>query len=207
MKQWKNLKGMNKLVIIGASGHGKVVAEIAKLSGYNEIVFLDDNIEKNYCAGLSIVGKLSEIRNFIDYDLFIAIGSNSVRESIARKLLNFNVVTLIHPQSIISERVKIGKGSVIMPGAVINSDAEIGQFCIINTCSSVDHDSLVGDFSHISVGSHIAGTVSIGNNVFIGAGATVINNLTIGSNSIVGAGAVVIENVSQNSKVIGVPAK
>lgn len=207
MKQWKNLKVMNKLVIIGASGHGKVVAEIAKLSGYNEIAFLDDYSNEKLCSGYQVIGKVSKIIKFKKYDVFIAIGSSSIREKIAKQLMDYKIVSLIHPAAVVSENVKIGKGSVIMAGAVVNPDSEVGEFCIINTCSSVDHDCYIGDFSHVSVGSHIAGTVKIGSHVWIGAGATIINNIEIQNNVCIGAGAAVIKNLDDSGTYVGVPAR
>ncbi|GAJ61752.1 acetyltransferase [Streptococcus parauberis] len=198
---------MNKLVIIGASGHGKVVAEIAKLSGYNDIIFLDDYSNEKLCSGYPVVGKVSEIVNFKNEDVFIAIGSSAVREKIAKHLKDHKIVSLIHPAAVVSEKAKIGKGSVIMAGAVVNPDTEIGEFCIVNTCSSVDHDCIIGDFSHVSVGSHVAGTVTVGSHVWIGAGATIINNIETHNNICIGAGATVINNLVDSGTYVGVPVR
>ena len=194
----------NKLIIIGASGHGKVIADIAVKNGYREIVFLDDNEIIKTCAGYPVVGKTSDA-TILSGDKIVAIGNARIRKEIQSKLSN--VVTLIHPQAIISRRVEIGIGSVIMAGAVINSDTTIGKGVIVNTCSSIDHDCCIGDFSHISVGAHLAGTVFIGNSSWIGAGATVINNVNICGECMIGAGAVVINNIKESGTYIGVPAK
>lgn len=193
---------MNKLVIIGASGHGKVIADIAEKNGYNEIVFLDDNGSIKECAGYPVVGKTIEAAD-IDGDKIVAIGNAAIRERIQSTI---ETVTLIHPDAIISRRVKIGNGTVIMAGAVINSDAVIGRGCIINTGASVDHDCVVSDFAHISVGAHVAGTCYIGERTWIGIGATVINNINICANCMVGAGAVVIKDIIKSGTYIGVPA-
>lgn len=195
---------MKRLVIIGASGHGKVVADIAVKNGYKEIVFLDDNESIKECAGFQVIGKIAEAE-YLDDDKIVAIGNAKIRKKIQNKLNG--LVTLIHPEAIISRRVKIGIGTVVMAGAVINSDVEIGNGCIINTGSSVDHDCKLGDYVHISVGAHVAGTVEIGNGTWIGAGATVINNVSICHDCIVGAGALVIKNVKKIGTYIGVPAK
>lgn len=194
---------MDKLVIIGASGHGKVAADIAEKMGYREIVFLDDNPNITQCAGFPVVGPVSLARE-LDGDKFVAIGNNGVRQHIGSQL---KTVSLIHPNAIISRRVTIGEGCVIMAGAVINSDAVIHNGCIINTCASVDHDCTVGAFSHISVGAHIAGTVEIGEKVWIGAGATVLNNLSICEGTIIGAGAVVTKNINESGTYVGIPCK
>lgn len=194
---------LKKLVIIGASGHGKVIADIALKTGYEEIVFLDDNENLIECAGFPVVGKSIEA-SVMDGDKIIAIGNAKIRERIQSTV---KTVTLIHPKAVISRRVEIGEGSVVMAGAVINSDAVIGKGCIINTSASVDHDCTIGDFAHVSVGAHVAGTCQIGERTWIGAGATISNNVNICSDCMVGAGAVVIKNIEYAGTYVGVPAK
>lgn len=195
---------MRKLVIIGASGHGKVIADIAVKNGYEEIVFLDDKEGVFECAGFPVVGKTVEAAS-MDGEKIVAIGNAGIRERIQGNLEN--VATLIHPNAVISRRVEIGKGTVVMAGAVISSDVVIGDGCIINTGSSVDHDCRVGSYSHISVGAHVAGTVEIGSRTWIGAGATVSNNVNICGNCMIGAGAVVVKDIKVPGTYIGVPAK
>ena len=195
---------MKKLVIIGASGHGKVVADIATLLGYDNIVFLDDNPDITECAGFPVIGRAEEA-NTIDGDKFVAIGKAVIREKIQSSL--DNVVTLVHPSAVISRRVSIGKGTVVMAGAVINSDTQIGDGCIVNTCSSVDHDCVVSDYCHVAVGAHIAGTCSISSRTWIGAGATVSNNISICEDCMIGAGTVVVKDIGESGTFIGVPAK
>lgn len=195
---------VKKLVIIGASGHGKVIADIAVKSGYEEIVFLDDDNQIKECAGFPVVGKTSDA-NKIHGDKIVAIGNANIRERIQNGLND--VVTLIHPSAVISRRTEIGEGTVIMAGAVVNSDTVIGKGCIINTGATVDHDCRIDDYVHVSVGTHVAGTCEIGKRTWIGAGATVSNNITICGDSMIGAGAVVIKDVEKPGTYIGVPAK
>jgi len=193
---------LNRLIIIGASGHGKVIADIAVKRGYEDIVFLDDDESIKTCAGFPVVGKTSEAQN-MKGDKIIAIGNSRIRERIAKDI---KAVTLIHPEAVISRRVEIGEGTVVMAGTVINSDAVIGKHCIINTGSSVDHDCVVGDYSHVAVGAHLAGMCKVGLRVWIGAGATVINNIDIGDDILVGAGATVVKNLDTPGTYVGVPA-
>ena len=195
---------LKKLIIIGASGHGKVIADIAVKNGYSEIFFLDDNELVKECAGFPVIGKVSKAATMSD-DKIVAIGNAEIRMKIQEPLSN--VVTLVHPQAVISRRVEIGEGSVVMAGAVINSDVIIGKGCIINTGASVDHDCKVGDYSHVSVGTHVAGTVNIGKKTWIGAGATVNNNINITENCMIGAGAVVIKDIKESGTYIGVPVR
>lgn len=194
---------LKKLIIIGASGHGKVVADIAVKNGYEEIVFLDDNENVKECAGFPVIGRSCKAVD-IEGNKIVAIGNARVREQIQQNLKN--VVTLIHPDAVISRRVEIGEGSVVMAGTVINSDVVIGKGCIINTGASVDHDCKIGDFVHVSVGAHVAGTCEIGERTWIGAGAVVSNNISIYRDCMIGAGTVVIKNINKKGTYIGNPA-
>ncbi len=199
---------MKQLIIIGAGGHGKVVADIAKKNGYNNIAFLDDRESMTECNGYKVIGSTDQYDKY-DCDFFVAIGNATTREKIILKLLNGNksVSTLIHPDAVIGENVKIGVGTVIMAGAVINPATIIGDGCIINTCASVDHDNNIGDYVHVSVGAHTAGTVTIDNYSWVGIGAVISNNISICSNCMIGAGAVVVNNLTESGTYIGVPAK
>lgn len=198
-----------KIVIIGASGHGKVVADIARKNGYKEIVFLDDDESIRECGGYAVIGKSSDAFQYMDSDFAVAIGNAEIRERFFNKLIadDVHIVSLIHPNAVISENVEIGKGTVIMAGAVINPDTHIGDGCIINTCSSIDHDCRISDFVHVSVGAHVAGSVLIGTRTWIGAGATVSNNVEITRDCIIGAGAVAVKDVEISGTYIGVPAR
>lgn len=195
---------MKKLIIIGASGHGKVLADIAVKNGYDDIMFLDDNDNIKECAGFPVVGKVKEAE-LSDCDKIVAIGNAKIRERIQEGLSN--VITLIHPNAVVSRRVKIGTGTAVMAGAVINSDTVIGKGCIVNTGASVDHDCKVGNYAHISVGAHIAGTVEIGTRTWIGAGATISNNVNICNDCMIGAGAVGLKDIKKSGTYIGVPAR
>lgn len=195
---------MNRLIIIGASGHGKVVADIAVLNGYKDIVFLDDDESIKECAGWPVVGKSTQAP---DGEVFVAVGNPETRKRLMALYRDRAQPVLVHPKAVVAENVKIGSGTVVMAGAVINPGVTIGKGVIVNTSSSIDHDCSVGDYSHISVGAHLCGTVKVDDIVWVGAGATVINNVNICSNVVVGAGAVVIKDINEPGTYIGVPAK
>ena len=197
---------MRKLAIIGASGHGKVVADIARKNGYKEIVFLDDDERIHECGGYPVIGKSSEA-GAIDADVIIGIGNAGVRKQIQESIPDEKLVTLIHPDAVVAEDVVIGVGTVVMAGAVINPGTHIGKGCIINTCSSVDHDCIVDDFVHVAVGSHLCGTVNVGAGTWIGAGVTVSNNVFICPDCMIGAGAVIVNDIWESGTYVGVPAK
>lgn len=198
-----------KMILIGASGHGRVVADIAKKNGYQEIAFLDDNENLRFCGKYTILGRTDLASNYTDSDFVVSIGNAEIRQRLQEQLesAHLSVVSLIHPDATVSDDVEIGRGTVIMAGAVINPGAKIGSGCIINTCSSVDHDCIIEDYAHISVGAHIAGSVCVGKRTWVGAGATVINNIKITADCMIGAGAVVVKNIENKGIYKGIPAR
>lgn len=195
---------MNRLIIIGASGHGKVVADIAVLNGYEDIVFLDDDENAKECAGYPVVGKSDQAP---DGDVFIAVGNAETRKRLMELYEDRKQPVLIHPSAVVAKDVEIGKGSVIMAGTVINPGARIGRGLIVNTSSSVDHDCVVEDYVHVAVGAHLSGTVVVGSKTWIGTGATVSNNVNICGGCMIGAGAVVIKDIDEPGTYVGVPAR
>lgn len=198
-----------KIILIGASGHGRVVADIAKRNGYQEIAFLDDDENLRFCGKYTVIGRTDLAFNYADSDFMISIGNAEIRQRLQERLegANLSVVSLIHPDATVSDDVEIGRGTVIMAGAVINPGTKIGSGCIINTCSSVDHDCIIEDYAHISVGAHIAGSVCISKRTCVGAGATVINNIKITADCIIGAGAVVVKSIESKGIYKGIPAR
>lgn len=197
---------MNRLILIGASGHGKVVADIAKKCGYEDIVFLDSDPSVTNCGGCSVLGPDSLLPE-LDGDVFVSIGNAAVRKKLSEREKDRHIPVLIHPSAVIAPDVVIGEGSVVMAGAVINPGAVVGKGVIVNTCSSIDHDCVIGDYVHVSVGAHLSGTVTVGEGTWIGAGATVSNNIDICPGCMIGAGAVVIKSIEKSGVYIGVPAK
>lgn len=201
----------DKLLIIGASGHGKVVADVAlKMDKWKSIAFLDDNPRAKSSLGLNVIDNTSNIEKYIlECDLFVAIGNNKLRKNLIEKLeiLDASIPILIHPNAVIGKEVFIGKGTVIMGGAVINPSTTVGKGCIINTAATIDHDNEIGDYVHISPGVNLAGTVRIGNKTWIGAGCAISNNIEICNDCIVGAGGVVINDLCEPGTYVGVPVK
>lgn len=199
-----------KVIIIGASGHAKVIAEIITKSGDEVIGFLDDNKDIQYkeiYLNKKVLGTIKDIAKYQDNYFVIGIGNNNIRKTLSNTYLNLKWYTAVHPNTTIANDVKIGAGTVVMPGVVINPGSIIGKHCIINTCSSLDHDNIIEDYVHISPGAHLAGNVKVQESSWICAGVTIINNVTIASNNIIGAGAVVIKDIEDtNGTYIGVPA-
>ncbi|ANU37667.1 acetyltransferase [Vibrio scophthalmi] len=201
-----------KCAILGASGHGKIVAEVAELNGYHSIVFFDDRWPALSCIeGWEVVGGTEDlIDTALNYDnVAVAIGCNETRLSKYSLLLEkgANCTPLVHPSAIVSRYADLGEGSVVMAGAIVNSFSRIGKACIINTSSTVDHDCIIADGVHISPGGHLAGAVQVGRASWLGIGSNVKQLIKIGSNAVVAAGATVIRDVLDNQTVVGVPAK
>lgn len=201
----------NRLIIIGASGHGKSVADAAiKENRWKEVVFFDDNEAIKSSMGLKVMGRSKDVFKYIDEaDFFVAVGNNSIREKIQEMLLleGASIASIIHPSAVIGTNVVIGVGTVVMAGVVVNSSSVIGKGCIINTSCSLDHDNILGDYVHISPGANLAGDVKIGKGSWIGVGSTVSNNVDICSSCIIGAGAVVISDIIKAGTYVGVPVK
>ncbi|GGA65118.1 acetyltransferase [Ornithinibacillus halotolerans] len=200
-----------KLLIIGASGHGKVVADIAlQMNKWENVSFLDDNTSLKETMGLEVIGTIKDLTDFIDeYEVVVGIGSNIIRKNIYELVekMGATIPTIIHPSAVIGKHVHIGPGTVIMAGTIINCCTRIGMGCIINTGATIDHDNLIEDFVHISPGVHIAGTVKIGYCSWLGIGSVVSNNIEITSECQVGAGSVIIRNLTESGVYFGIPAK
>jgi sugar O-acyltransferase (sialic acid O-acetyltransferase NeuD family) len=203
---------MKKLAIIGAGGHGKVVADLASMIGWNSISFFDAGWkDKLNDFRWPILGDTSNFKEtFIEFDgVLIAIGDCKIRwkEYLNIKNLNSKFVTLKHPHATISQHSRIGDGSVILASSVVNIDAEIGNACIINVGATVDHDCILGNSVHVAPGAHISGGVTIGDLSWIGIGSAIKQGVHIGKNVMVGAGAVVISDIPDNVTVVGNPAR
>lgn len=204
-----------QLLILGASGHGKVVLEAASLSSWDVLGFADDDAKKlgqELCGHRVICCGLKErvqLARDSGASIVVAVGHNETRRQLYEELCKEGVpvATVIHPAATIAASATIGPGSVVFAGVVVNADTRVGKNVILNTGVTVDHDNVIGDHVHISPGAHLGGTVLVGDETHIGIGATVSNNLSIGARTIVGAGAVVVRDIPADVLAFGCPAK
>jgi len=205
--------GPNRLLLLGAGGHSKVVAEIARQNRFFELVgLIDRHAIGTVFNGVPVVGNDESLASFFKdgiRHIHIAIGDNSARAGLASMALglNFTLATLISAAATVSRSARVGRGVAIMGGAVLNADASIGDLTIVNTGANIDHDCKIGHAVHIAPGCTLAGNVTVGDRSFLGAGATIIPGVTLGHDVIVGAGACVIRDVPSGQKVVGVPAR
>ncbi|MBE6429693.1 UDP-N-acetylbacillosamine N-acetyltransferase [Campylobacter sp.] len=185
------------LYIYGNGGHAKVVADIARANGYDNLIFLDDNSDMKFNSNLP------------KHPIIIAIGNALIRQKLQNLVLSsgFELITLIHPTAVIGSDVTIGNGSVVMPGAIINAKSTIGNGVIINSGAIIEHECTIGDFAHICPGVAIAGGSLVGERSWIGIGSSVIQNITIKPDITIGAGSVVVKDILEGSLAYGNPCR
>lgn len=190
--------------IYGASGHGKVIADILELNNIPVAGFIDDDESIHHFMDYRVI-RQQELTD-TEPSVIIGIGDNAIRKKIAASLpASYPVV--IHPSVVISNHTTIAEGSVIMAQSVIQPGCNIGKHVIVNTRASIDHDCHIADYVHISPGAILCGNVTVGEGTWIGAGTTIIQGVTIGKNVIVGAGSVIRKNVPDNVLIVGNPPK
>lgn len=206
-----------KVIIIGSSGHSKVIIDIFEKRGNYDIIGLIDNSREigESTLGYNIIGNESVLPSYIGNNpgckIFIAIGDNWIRGKVKQNLSNIlpdlEFAFAIHPSAQIAKNVEIGQGTAIMAGAIINSSSQIGECCIVNTKASLDHDNVLGNFASLAPNATTGGNVNIGEFSAIGISATVKHGITIGAHSIIGAGSLVLKNCDDYNVQFGVPAK
>ena len=192
----------DKVYLYGASGHAKVVMDIARLAYYKVPCLIDDNPQVNELAGVPVVHSAEGLSPII-----VTIGDCKIRRKIVENLGNREYLTVIHPNAVKADSACIGYGTVVMAGAKMNPFVKVGNHCIINTGASLDHDVKVGDFVHIAPHCTLCGGGEIGEGTWVGAGSTVIQGIHIGKNCFIGAGSVVVKDIPDNSLCYGNPAR
>jgi sugar O-acyltransferase (sialic acid O-acetyltransferase NeuD family) len=201
------------LLVLGASGHGKVVADVAECSGWTDIRFYDDRVAELSDANYPwpVVGDAEAfLRDSVSSSgVFVAIGVNAIRRKFVERLIQCKapLKSLVHPAAVVSRYAILGQGALVMPGAVVNAGCVLGAAAIINTGASVDHDCHLGDFVHVCPGAHLAADILSGDEVWFGIGCAVRQGIQIGSRTVIGAGAALVENIGDDHVVKGVPAR
>lgn len=206
------MKTIPHILLYGAGGHGKVVADCIERAGTFTIAGFVDDEKTGELYGYPIVGGSESIASAhakgIRY-AFASIGNPTARQSVEQLLrtAGFEIPTVIHPSAQCARESSLGEGTVLMPGTVIGPSVIIGPGCIVNTNASVDHDCMLGSYVHIAPGAHLAGDIRVGDRSHIGIGSVIREGITIGKDVFVGAGSVVVQDLPHGCTAYGVPAK
>ena len=206
--------GGRRLLVFGAGGHGKVVADVARSAGYAVAGFIEDGEARHGAAffGASIVAwtrLLAARAGLDDVAVALGIGDNAARQACQGRVLaaGLEVATLVHARATVAPTARLGPGTVVMAGAVVNPDATVGEGGIVNTGAVVEHDCVLGAFVHLSPNAALGGAARIGARTHLGLGAVALPRVVVGSDVTVGAGAVVTRDVGDGLTVVGVPAR
>jgi sugar O-acyltransferase (sialic acid O-acetyltransferase NeuD family) len=201
------------VLILGAGGHGQVVADLLLAAGgpLHPLGFLDDDpaLMGAQHLGLTVLGPIRAAATIAHAALIPGIGDNEVRRRIYQALVGQGeqFVTVCHPRAVVAANVALGAGTVICAGAVVNTGSRVGINCILNPGCTVDHHNQIGDHAHIAPGAHLGGGVTVGPGTLVGIGALVLPGRRIGAGCIVGAGAVVTHDLADGVVVTGIPAR
>ncbi|MBR1199503.1 acetyltransferase [Bradyrhizobium sp. AUGA SZCCT0158] len=208
---------MQNLIIFGASGHARVIADAARRSAsFNVLGFVDqDRAAGEVVDGVTVLGSETGLQNILSRSAnimgIIGVGDNQARARIAAsmktKFPELQFANVIHPSAVIADDIRFGQGVFVAASATINCGSRLGDHVVINTRASVDHDCVIEDYGFVGPGVSLAGGVSIGRGSFIGTGAAVIPSIQIGNDAVIGAGSAVIRPVASGATVAGVPAR
>jgi sugar O-acyltransferase (sialic acid O-acetyltransferase NeuD family) len=201
------------LLIVGAGGHGAVVADAALAAGaWRDLAFVDDAEPVGQVRGRwPLLGPTALVAELVARypAAVVAIGDAAVRVALLDRLrgLGYELPIVRHPFSAVGAGATLGEGTVVLAGAVVNAGASLGAGCIVNSGATVDHDCRLGDGVHVCPGAHLAGEVSVGTLSWLGVGCCVRQRIRIGARVTVGAGAAVVTDVRDGVTVVGVPAE
>lgn len=209
---------MKRIVIIGAGGHGREVADIlrhqAQTDGQVEpLGFTDDNrdLHGREVDGLPVLGDLSWFEGVDRREVAVicAVGSPQICRLLVERAraLGLSFASVISPLARISSFAGLGEGVTVFPNVIINTGAFVDSYSILNAAVTVSHDAKVGRFCVINPGAHLAGNVSIAEGCYIGMGANVIQGRSVGAWSVIGAGAAVIRDLPGGVTAVGVPTE
>lgn len=201
-----------EIIMVGAGGHAKVCIELLRAMGEEVSYCIGQEDSPTHCLAVPVLKGDSHLQRLREQGysrIFIAIGSNSLRERLAETAIKegYQLINAISPHALISPSVQLGQGIAIMAGVVINAEAVIEDLAILNTGATIDHDCQIGKAAHLAPQCALAGNVIVGRQTLIGAGATVIPKIKIGEEVRIGAGAVIIKDISSEATAVGVPAR
>lgn len=201
---------MRDVVIVGYSGHGFLACEIFRLQNIRVAGYFEQEAKTLNPYNLDYLGSENAAGAdalFAQYDVFVAIGENSIRERVSTKLAarGARFINCIHPTATVASTATLGNGVMIGCNGIVQPLAIMGDGAVCSTASIIEHENVVEPFAHVGPRVMLCGTVKIGSRTFVGAGAVVINNLTVGKDVYIGAGTVVLKDIPDGSRVVGNP--
>lgn len=206
----------DRVIVIGAGGHARVVAEALRLSGTDVLGFTDVNasLHGSELDGHRVLGSDAVLSSYAGSGVLLANGVGSIGVPQARQALQerlrrhgWRFINVIHARAVVSPRAELAEGVQVMAGALVQAGARLAQGCIVNTGAIVDHDCALGPYCHVASGAVLAGGVILGEACHVGAGAVIIEGIELGTKTVVGAGAVVVRSHAGGATLVGVPAR
>ncbi len=203
------------VMIIGAGGHGRVIADIIEKQGIHTIAgFVDDEkLVGSRDYGYSIIGTLEDIARLAK-DIpggIVAVGDNWTRGGIAKRICaqapEFVFIQAIHPTACIAKGVQIGEGAAILAGSMIASNAVVGNHAILFMGALLGHDSVLEDYTSVGPMASLSGNVRVGTYTAVATGSTIIHQIKIGANTVIGAGSTVVRDIPDHVVAYGSPAR
>ncbi|WP_108124484.1 acetyltransferase [Saccharospirillum mangrovi] len=197
------------LILLGAGGHAKVLADLINACGERILGVCDPQLAQSgasHWRELAILGDDRAVFGFEPNQVQLVNGlggpgRNAVMQQFAAK--GYRFATLVHPRAVIGSGVELGEGVQIMAGAIVQADTAIGAHCIINTGAQIDHDGRLGRDVHLAPSAVLAGDVTLGDGVFVGPGAVIGRGVTVGDRAVIGAGTTVLKSLPAKARALG----
>jgi len=203
-----------KIVLVGAGGHCKILLESLNRRRYEIVGILDNNsVNDSVIGGIPVIGRDCDAEALfcsgVHNAVITLVGDLQTRRKLLEqyKKIGFSFPTILHPSAYISSSAYIGEGAVVLAGAYVNAEAKVQDFATVNTGAIIEHDSIVGENAHIAPGAILLGASQVGKDSLLGAGSTVLQQITVGEGCTVGAGSIVLKDVKDNKTVYGNPAR
>jgi sugar O-acyltransferase (sialic acid O-acetyltransferase NeuD family) len=203
---------LKKIVVIGAGGLGREVADIIKLTSEKVIGFIDDSTEMQHMSinDIPVLGGIDWFTSKRAKGVYAvcAIGNNYVRKRITKKAEEMGVefVSVIHPSVKLGTNTKIARGVIICAGSIITCNIRLGSHVFINLDCTIGHDTVLENYVNLAPGVHVSGKCTLKEGCHIYTGACLIPGVTMGEWSEAGAGAVILKNIDPYAVAVGVPA-
>jgi sugar O-acyltransferase (sialic acid O-acetyltransferase NeuD family) len=200
-----------RIVIVGAGGHGREVLDVVEAVGGFEVVgFVDDGTPDQALLadlGHRLLGGTEALADLGDVAVLLGIGDPRIRADVAERVTAAPAPAMVHPMASVGSRCRIGAGSVVAAGARLTTNVTLGHHCYVGPNASIGHDTVLEDFATVYPGAVASGSVRVGRAATIGAGASVKQGLNIGPRALVGMGAAATHDVAEAATVVGVPAR